>query len=106
MNERWPQWDATMGRRPRYMRNASGQCLALGLACLLSAAHVLAQAPITFKYSYDELGQLTRVVDSTGIVIDYVYDSVGNILEIKRVGVDPTKLTVLGFSPSRGGIGT
>src|SRR5437667_6722140 len=51
---------------------------------MVASQFVRAQAPITFQYFYDGLGQLTRVVDSTGVVIEYVYDPVGNILEVKR----------------------
>ena len=39
---------------------------------LLQAA--LAQQAITFQYLYDDIGQLTKVVDSTGIVIEYAGD--------------------------------
>src|SRR5882762_10794259 len=63
---------------------------------------VRAQTPITFQYFYDGLGQLTRVVDSTGVVIEYVYDPVGNILEVKRNGITPGTLTIFSFSPGQG----
>lgn len=75
-------------------------------ACALAPSTGFAQTPITFQYSYDETGQLIRAVDSTGIVIEYVYDAVGNAVAVRRLNVNPTQLTILGFSPSRGGLGT
>jgi YD repeat-containing protein len=80
-------------------------------ALLVLAAYVfaptvgLAQTAITFQYFYDETGQLTRAVDSTGIVIEWVYDAVGNILEVKRAGVTAGQLTIFDVSPSHGGSG-
>ena len=85
--------------RHRVLHWLTGLFLALVLA-----TPVLAQAPITFQYFYDELGQLTKVVDSAGNVIEYVYDPVGNILEIKRSTI--SGLSVFGFSPEHGAIGT
>ena len=40
---------------------------------LLGAAvssHLFAQSPITFQYFYDDLNQLVKVVDSTGVVVE------------------------------------
>jgi YD repeat-containing protein len=85
--------------RHNLIRWFSSLLLALTLA---TVAH--AQAPITFQYFYDELGQLTKVVDSTGNVIEYVYDSVGNILEIKRSTV--SGLAIFNFTPQQGPVGT
>ena len=85
--------------RHRVLHWLTGLFLALVLA-----TPVLAQAPITFQYFYDELGQLTKVVDSAANVIEYVYDPVGNILEIKRSTI--SGLSVFGFSPEHGAIGT
>jgi len=53
----------------------------LVVCCWVSALPLQAQAPITFSYFYDDLGQLKKVVDSTGVALDYRYDPVGNILE-------------------------
>jgi len=52
----------------------------LGLLFIATACSVLAQS-ITFQYFYDDLNQLVKVVDSMGVVIQYVYDPVGNILQ-------------------------
>jgi len=66
---------------------------------ILCAAILLAQVPITFQYFYDDTGQLTKVVDSTGVVIEYVYDPVGNMLEIRRSTVAHGALTIFSFAP-------
>src|SRR5712691_9017831 len=66
---------------------------------IFCGAIVLAQAPITFQYLYDDTGQLTKVVDSTGVVIEYVYDAVGNMLEIRRSTVAPGALTIFNITP-------
>jgi len=68
----------------------------------LCAVTLSAQSPITFRYFYDDTGQLTKVVDSTGVVIEYIYDPVGNMLEIRRSNVAPTTLSVFSFTPVQG----
>jgi YD repeat-containing protein len=74
--------------------------LAVVICCAVS---LLAQAPTTFQYFYDDLNQLTKVVDSTGVAIEYVYDSVGNILQIKRSSVVPGALTIFNITPQQAG---
>jgi YD repeat-containing protein len=64
---------------------------------------VAAQTNTTFKYFYDDLGQLAKVADSTGTVIEYVYDPVGNILQIKRSSIAPGTLAIINFTPQSGG---
>jgi len=59
----------------------------------------LAQSPITFQYFYDDLNQLVKVIDSTGVVIQYIYDPVGNILQINRAAVAPGALTIFNVTP-------
>ena len=67
--------------------------------CLLTLSLIaLGQQPITFQYFYDDLNQLVRVVDSSGVVIEYVYDPVGNISQIKRSTIVPGGLSVFGVS--------
>ena len=78
--------------------------LSILLFAVTLAAPALAQQPITFQYFYDETGQLTKVVDSTGVVIEYVYDAVGNMLEIKRSTT--SGLAIFNFTPSRGPVTT
>jgi len=63
----------------------------------------LAQAPIAYQYFYDDLNQLVKVVDSTGAVVQYVYDPGGNILQISRSAVAPIGLTIFNFTPLQGG---
>ena len=62
------------------------------------ASETLAQAE--FEYYYDELDQLSKVVDSSGVVVDYVFDDVGNILEIKRSTVGG--FAIIDYSPREG----
>src|SRR6266852_4793127 len=76
------------------------------LVLLLSfALPVAAQTNTSFQYFSDDLGQFTKVVASSGTVIEYVYDPVGNILQIKRSTVAPGKLAIVNFTPQRGGAG-
>jgi YD repeat-containing protein len=74
------------------------------LLTLTLATSALAQGNITFQYFYDDLGQLTKVVDSTGIIIEYLYDAVGNILQIKRSALAPGSLAIFNFTPQRGAV--
>jgi len=85
-------------------RNPSLACSLVAVLVLFAVAPLaLAQGPITFQYFYDELGQLARVVDSTGIIVEYVYGPVGNILQIKRSSVTPGVLSIFSFTPQQGG---
>ena len=70
---------------------------------LLYSLTVAAQSPITFQYFYDNSGQLIKVVDSTGIAIDYMYDPVGNMTDIKRSAVPVGSLQIFSFTPSASG---
>ena len=76
------------------------------LCILVLATLALAQQPITFQYFYDDLGQLVKVIDSAGNVIEYVYDAVGNIVQIKRgTAPAPGTLAIFNFTPQQGAIG-
>jgi YD repeat-containing protein len=58
------------------------------------------------QYFYDDLGQLIKVIDSTGIAIEYVDDPVGNILEIKRSTLEESgHLRLYAEARASGGIG-
>ena len=73
----------------------------------LAVCGALAGQNVTFQYYYDDRKQLAKVVDSTGIIIEYVYDPVGNILEVKRATLaNPTGLAVFSFTPQQAGQGT
>ena len=78
----------------------------LAFLTFLAAAVLRAQSPITFQYIYDDLNQLTKVIDSTGVVVQYVYDPVGNILQINRSTLVPGALTIFNISPSQAPTGT
>ncbi len=55
-----------------------------------------------FQYFYDDTSQLTKVVDSAGTVVEYIYDAVGNPLEVRRTA---PAMAVLAMQPSSGNIG-
>ena len=84
-------------KRPR--RQIARIFLLIALARTLSA-----QQPITFQYVYDDLNQLAKVVDSTGVVVSYVYDPVGNILQVSRSAIVPGQLSIFSFTPQQGGV--
>jgi YD repeat-containing protein len=73
---------------------------------ICGAASVSAQTT-NFQYFYDDIGQLAKVIDSAGNEIDYIYDPVGNLLQIKRGTAPPaTALAVFAFTPTSGDVGT
>ncbi|RQS58019.1 peptidase, partial [Burkholderia sp. Bp8963] len=57
----------------------------------------------TYNLSYDELGRLTGVVDSSGNAATYNYDATGNIVSIARGNA---AVSIVGFTPSSGAVGT
>src|SRR5439155_8111972 len=73
------------------------------VCCVAFSSQVSAQNPITFQYFYDDLNQLNKVVDSTGVVIEYVYDEVGNVLQVQRSTIAPASLVIFGFTPQSAG---
>ncbi len=75
------------------------KAIIIGLCLGLFLRLAFAAAPVTFQYHYDEKGQLTTVEDSTGKVVQYVYDPVGNLLET-IVATQTTKPTVTGVAPT------
>ena len=78
--------------------------LALMVTLTFSVGPLWAQQPGAIQYVYDDLGRLIKVIDPTGNVAEYVYDAVGNILEIKRSTI--AGLALLNFTPSRGPVGS
>lgn len=81
--------------RRRPFKNWVWKGLLLGAATSV----LLGQTPISFQYFYDDLNQLVKVVDSTGVVVSYVYDPVGNIQQIVRSTVAPGALTIFNITP-------
>jgi YD repeat-containing protein len=58
------------------------------------------------RYIYDDLNRLIGVVDQQGNAAEYVYDAVGNILQIKRFTVDPNAAVGITLvRPSSGPVG-
>jgi YD repeat-containing protein len=64
----------------------------------------LAQQSPGIRYVYDDLNRLIKVIDPAGEVAEYVYDAVGNILEIRRSTL--AELAIIDFTPSRGAVET
>jgi YD repeat-containing protein len=80
----------------------------MAAAILLTLSYpTLAQSTSAFQYFYDDLGQLIKVIDSSGNEIDYTYDLVGNIIQVTRATAPAaTALAILNFTPQSGGVGT
>jgi YD repeat-containing protein len=74
----------------------------LMLAQFLPALVATAQADIT--YVYDTAGRLSYVIDPSGNVVKYAYDSDGNILQVTNT--HPSGVTIDSLSPNNGSIGT
>jgi YD repeat-containing protein len=92
---------------------------AVGISRLASFLRVLASVLILslgvsevsaqeIRYLYDDLGRLVGVVDQQGNAAEYVYDAVGNILQIRRVNITdfPGPVAITFFDPKRGEVGT
>jgi YD repeat-containing protein len=74
-----------------------------GLLCL---THSLWAAGVTFRYFYDDANELFRVLDSTGTLVEYDYDSAGNIVQVNRSTVAPSSLAILNVTPLSGATGS
>lgn len=90
------------------MRSLQFRRRGLVLAALLALASYPSPAfPQEIRYLYDALNRLVGVVDQEGNAAEYVYDAVGNILQIKRFTVDPNAAVAITLvSPSKGSVGT
>ena len=89
-----------------YKRQTLVAWLSVILALLASAGRLCAQSNVSFQYFYDDLAQLTKVIDSSGNEIDYIYDPVGNLLQIKRsMAPGNGTLAVLNFTPQQAAVG-
>ena len=80
-------------------------CLCSILLLPFSIGLSFGQSSQNFKYVYDDSNAIVKVTDSPGNVIEYVYDPVGNILQIKRSSITAGTVAVFGFSPAQGPIG-
>src|SRR5947208_14072235 len=87
-----------------WLRHSGLCCCGIVLLLLPLCTAVRAQQSPGIQYVYDDLGRLSHVIDAEGNVAEYVYDAVGNILEIRRFTL--TGLALLDFTPSRGVVGT
>jgi YD repeat-containing protein len=78
------------------------------LAALLALATLASPAPAQeIRYIYDALNRLVGVVDQQGNAAEYVYDAVGNILQIKRFSVNPSaNVSISLVTPGTGSVGT
>lgn len=74
----------------------------------VTVAAMLAWATVGFagteRFDYDALGRLVRHIDSPGTITEYVYDGVGNLLEVRRSVEEgpPMVSTVLPATVRRG----
>src|SRR5262245_12257322 len=75
--------------------------LLAGVVGVLSTGRLHAQA---IQYVYNDVGRLVKVIDQNSNVAEYLYDAVGNILEIRRSTL--AGLAILSFTPSQGPVGT
>ncbi len=91
-----------MCRRPRGFLKV---LVAVALVVALPV-HLRGQNAETLKASYDDNGQLIKVVDPTGNVTIYTYDAIGNMVSITNSTVSASGLAILNFTPQQGGIGT
>ncbi len=74
----------------------------LGLVCLRLC---LSASTTTFRYFYDDANELFRVLDSTGTLVEYIYDPSGNITQVNRSTVPPSSLSILNITPLSGSTG-
>jgi YD repeat-containing protein len=116
-----------MNRRERCFSFCAGQCAHAAQAnarslppfrklktvvCLLFVWVTLAEfcpvlVPIAcadITYIYDTAGRLSYVIDPSGNVVNYTYDSDGNILQVTNT--HPSGVTIDSLSPNNGSIGT
>lgn len=78
----------------RYRKRA---CL---LTCLLGfVASCLAQSPVSFRYLFYDSGELFRVLDSTGTLVEYTVDPAGNITQTTRSTIQASALSILNVTP-------
>jgi YD repeat-containing protein len=80
--------------------------LAVALVAALPIG-LLGQTAETLQASYDDDGQLIKVIDPSGNVTSYTYDAIGNMLSITTSTLSSgTALAIFNFTPQQGVIGT
>ena len=90
----------------RLRRELSTILIAVALVVLLPLG-LRGQSPETLQASYDDNGQLIKVVDPSGNVTTYTYDAIGNVVSITTSTVGGGNvLAIFNFTPEQGGIGT
>jgi YD repeat-containing protein len=70
------------------------------LIAMLPLTALRAQAPVGFRYFYDDANELYRVLDSTGTLIEYDYDPSGNIINVSRTTLPAAQLSIVNVTPS------
>jgi YD repeat-containing protein len=76
---------------------------AIALFTLTLAGPLLAQN--TFRYSYDDLGQLASIIDQDGNVVSYTYDAASNMLQVSQSTLSSTTgVAIFNFTPKQGAI--
>ncbi|MCH9651411.1 MAG: IPT/TIG domain-containing protein [Deltaproteobacteria bacterium] len=97
-----------LGRRPSGRDwQASGPLARVSLVVRLLASLLLVSQSVWAGdrgYVYDESGHLAGVVDASGVVVQYLYDEAGNLLEIRRSTGEG--LMLFSLSPDRGVVGS
>src|SRR5258708_7017336 len=78
---------------------------ALLFALCFLAPNWRASCQSSIQYIYDSAHRLTRAVDSTGVVVEYIYDKAGNITAINRNPVPSGQTVIFGFSVNSGQAG-
>jgi YD repeat-containing protein len=76
-----------------------GKQLGTLFALLVCALLIGSAFAATERYDYDPLGRLIRVINGSSQATDYVYDSAGNLLEV-RAGVAAAAPVVSGITPA------
>src|SRR5665213_4469289 len=64
-----------------------------------------AQSPVSFRYFYYDSGELFRVLDSTGTLVEYIIDPTGNITQTNRLAVATSAPAILSLAPFTAGTG-
>lgn len=85
-------------------RERNGRPLRWGLAIWVAAMAAFCTTwALATSYLYDSNGRLVLETNDAGQSARYVYDEMGNLVRIERLGQDD--LTVAGFNPGRGAVG-